>query len=407
MSAPLFTPIQQTPPAPRKPRRWRRYIGKGLTWGAFAVMLLAIAVFMGLQLGFGLTLAAGGAALIPFGMLFLVIRWIDRFTPEPRGALFFAFAWGAIASVFAALVLGGVIEVALAFNGATREAANFIGPVIQAPLVEEGAKSAGILILLIFGRRYIAGPIDGIVYAALIAAGFAFTENILYFGRALQESGISGDSSNFWAVFVMRGVFSPFAHVCFTSLAGFGAGVAAERRYLPLYFTLLPGMIGFGMLLHALWNGSGFYLPALGFGQNASAILVWYLALQVPIFLFLGSVVIWLRWREKKILRRQLTVYGRAGWFSPQEVEMMVSLRKRRRARRWAARSGALPLAAMREFQLAAGELAVQRNAAINGEFGEKARRTEMSLLERVTAARRKLSALSYPVVATPPPHTS
>src|SRR5699024_4669870 len=56
----------------------------------------------------------------------------------------------------------------------------FLGAVVQAPVVEEAMKSAGLLGLLIWGRRYISGPLDGVVYAALIAGGFAFTENILY-----------------------------------------------------------------------------------------------------------------------------------------------------------------------------------------------------------------------------------
>ena len=41
--------------------------------------------------------------------------------------------------------------------------------------------------LLIFRRREFDGIVDGIVYAGLVAAGFAFTENILYFGRAFAE----------------------------------------------------------------------------------------------------------------------------------------------------------------------------------------------------------------------------
>ncbi len=58
-------------------------------------------------------------------------------------------------------------------------------PRISAPIVEEGAKGLFLVGLLIFRRRELDGVVDGIVYAGLTAAGFAFTENILYLGRAL------------------------------------------------------------------------------------------------------------------------------------------------------------------------------------------------------------------------------
>ena len=58
-----------------------------------------------------------------------------------------------------------------------------------APIVEEAVKGAFLVGLLIFRRREFDGIVDGIVYAGLVAAGFAFTENILYFGRAFTEDG--------------------------------------------------------------------------------------------------------------------------------------------------------------------------------------------------------------------------
>ena len=37
-----------------------------------------------------------------------------------------------------------------------------------------------------FRRREFDGVVDGVVYAGLVAAGFAFTENILYFGARVR-----------------------------------------------------------------------------------------------------------------------------------------------------------------------------------------------------------------------------
>ena len=55
--------------------------------------------------------------------------------------------------------------------------------------------------------------LDGIVYAAMVGLGFAFTENILYYGRTALEGGVP-----LAATFFVRGVLSPFAHPVFTCL---------------------------------------------------------------------------------------------------------------------------------------------------------------------------------------------
>ena len=41
--------------------------------------------------------------------------------------------------------------------------------------------SIPMLIIFLIWRRTFNGPVDGVVYACVVAAGFAFAENILYF----------------------------------------------------------------------------------------------------------------------------------------------------------------------------------------------------------------------------------
>nr|WP_257911002.1 PrsW family intramembrane metalloprotease [Janibacter limosus] len=62
--------------------------------------------------------------------------------------------------------------------------------VISAPLVEETTKGAFLLVMWLLMRREFNGLTDGIVYAGIVAAGFAFTENIQYFaGRGHAAGG--------------------------------------------------------------------------------------------------------------------------------------------------------------------------------------------------------------------------
>src|SRR6476661_6684214 len=45
------------------------------------------------------------ASLLPLGSVLLAVRYIDRWEPEPKRLLFFAFAWGALVSVSVTLLI--------------------------------------------------------------------------------------------------------------------------------------------------------------------------------------------------------------------------------------------------------------------------------------------------------------
>ncbi|UYG16532.1 PrsW family intramembrane metalloprotease [Brachybacterium huguangmaarense] len=392
---------------PAAPARARRPWVRRAAWiGGFALLALiaaGVSVYVAVKIGPGTALVAFTTALVPVAIVLAAVWWLDRYTPQPRSTLLFAFGWGAAMSVALALVIGTVVELTLIGEDTEADVAQFLGAVVQAPIVEESMKSAGLLVLLLFGRRYISGPLDGVVYAVLIAGGFAFTENILYFGQAFAQSQAAGETSAFWQTFLMRGLMSPFAHAGFTSLAGLGIGIAAERRSLPLYIGLGIGGLSLGMCLHALWNGATFFIdvdpeePLRGF-------LTYYAIVQIPIFLILAAIMAWLRWRERTIVRRQLSAYGRAGWFTPDEVTMMLSMRSRRRAEAWAARHGANARTAMRDLIRAAVQLAMDRNSARHARRRtERIRRDERDLLERITSDRRLIDALTRPVARPAP----
>jgi hypothetical protein len=82
---------------------------------------------------------------------------------------------------------------------------------VVAPVVEEFTKGLFLVGLLLFRRREFDGIVDGVVYAGIVAAGFAFSENILYLGRAVSEP----ESAGVLATLFVRGVASPFAHPLF------------------------------------------------------------------------------------------------------------------------------------------------------------------------------------------------
>ncbi|MDN5686938.1 MAG: PrsW family intramembrane metalloprotease [Brachybacterium sp.] len=382
----------------RRRRPWLRWVLFGLSFLALAGGAVLLYVFIILPLGFGTSLVAFTAALVPVAIVLGAVWWLDRYTPQPRVSLIYAFIWGAVGSVALTFVIGTPFTAWISPSEPDQVTAQFLGAAVQAPVVEEAMKSAGLIGLLIWGRRYIAGPIDGVVYAALIAGGFAFTENILYFGNSFHQAQAAGEVAGFWQTFFLRGLLSPFAHASFTALSGLGLGIAAERRSLMLYFGLGVGGLSLGMILHALWNGSSFFLP-VDPENPLAGFLRYYVTVQVPIFLLLVAIVLFLRLRERRILRRQLSEYGRAGWFAPPEVDMLVAMGARRRAEKWASRHGAVARMAMRDLIRAAIQLGMERHSVLHGKPSDRTRRRERELLERITADRRLIGALTAPVV--------
>lgn len=380
-------PAQYAAPAQlAKPAR--RTSAAVIVLGAIGIVLLAL-VLLGvlgyLVTGLGVGAFATGAvlALLPLGAVLWGIRWIDRWEPEPRGALWFAFLWGAGLSVAIALVVGLVVEIAGYLTGlGTSE---FLGAVVQAPIVEEFGKGLGVLILFWTLRgRHFDGPVDGIVYSSMVAVGFAFVENILYFGNEVVLSG--GDPFAVGFIFFVRAVMSPFAHVMFTACIGLALGIAARRS------GAFGGLVAFAVglvpaiLLHALWNGASFV-----FGGGLLPFIGYYAVVQLPLFIGAIVLVAWLRRQEAALVRMRLVEYARAGWFLPFEVDMLGSWPGRQQALRWARSRGRGDL--MRRFQLDATRLAYARNRIALGRGVEAARRDEAALLDGLVRYRPALYA--------------
>jgi len=369
-------PIAAAPPTagasvPARPRR-----SGALLWVVAALLLPVLGILVVYFLRFlgpaasviGVVLAA-----VPFVFVWFAVRLVDRWEPEPRRLLFFAVAWGAVAAV--AIALGVDLLLLLTFGRLDPA----FSSVVQAPVVEELAKGLGLLLLYTGARRAFDGPVDGIVYGALIGAGFAFTENVQYFATSLIEGGALQVGTTFF----LRAILSPFAHVMFTSMLGFAFGLAA-RRSLSTGAALryaVPGLVA-AMLLHGLWNGSAVLFDFFEV----------YATVQVPLFVLFVLGVFALRREEARLTRVRLGEYAAAGWFTPQEVDMLATGPGRRSAIAWARSLPGDRVGVMKAFIADATSLAAARQRAVTGR-DPSAAIDERRLLERTTAARRALLA--------------
>ncbi|WP_214403892.1 PrsW family intramembrane metalloprotease [Pseudonocardia lacus] len=353
MSAPAGAQATWQGPLPT-PQRQRR----GVLAPVLGAMALGICGLLAVGLG-GSGLGVGGVvvgalcALLPVGPVVATFLWLDRWEPEPPRLLLLAFAWGAgVATLTALLVNTGGELIAAQLIGAGR--ADVIATVIVAPIAEEAVKGVFLVGLLVLNRKEFDGVVDGVVYAGLVAAGFAFTENILYFGAAFVEDAMSGASSTLWSTFFLRGLLGPFAHPLFTAMLGIACGIAAQNRNS----TLRVGVVAVGYVaavgLHMLWNGAA----SLGNDQWYSI----YGTVMVPLFLAQIGLVLWQRRREQRIVAEQLPAFAKAGWIAPSEVALLSSLAGRRGWQRAVrARSGKAVAKAVVEYQAAVTELAFLR----------------------------------------------
>ncbi len=351
---------------------------------------LVVLGLVGTSIGAGGVVVGALCALLPVGPVVATFLWIDRWEPEPPRLLLIAFLWGACFAALAALIINS--SAALAVDELLgRGSGDVVGSIVIAPLVEEGLKGSFLVGLLIFRRREFDGIIDGIVYAGLTAAGFAFTENILYFGRAFAEESSMGGSV--LSVLILRGVLSPFAHPLFTAMTGIGAGIAANSRNAAARPFYVLGGYAVAALLHAIWNSSASL-------YDGGTFLLVYGFIMVPLFAAVITIVVWQRKREQKVIAEQLPGFAAAGWIAPSEVTLLSSLAGRRG---WRAavrrRSGREVEKAVSRYQEAVTDLAFLRARMARGAIGPMGRQWHDEALAEVIRTRRR--AVGHPEALT------
>jgi len=165
------------------------------------------------------------------------------------------FLWGCACTI-PTLIVENVAGAGLRQENLLRSAeASFllIGP------IEEFFKLIAVW-LSIYRRRDFQEPLDGIVYAATAALGFASVENTIYMG-------LLGPS-----IVLPRALFATPAHVMFASMWGYSMGLARFRREGELLiiakgFLIAASLHGFYNFLVAVYPGTAMLslIPLMAF----------------------------------------------------------------------------------------------------------------------------------------------
>jgi RsiW-degrading membrane proteinase PrsW (M82 family) len=294
-------------------------------------------------------------AALPVGPLVACYLWLDRYEPEPRRLLAMGLLWGAFVATAAALVIQGVGGFVIGFSDRQSLA-------IVAPVSEEASKGLFLLLLLWWRRAELDGILDGIVYAGMVGVGFAFTENILYLAAAWNGTDGTGPGGTeaITTTFVLRCLFSPFAHPLFTAFTGIGVGIAVAALTRPVRF--LAPLLGYflAVVAHATWNTSTVY----GFDSFVGV----YFLLMVPAFVAITCFAGWSRRYERRMLTAALGDAAARGLIPATDIGWVVDLGARRRSRAFARQHGGKAgERAMRDYQQAAIELGFLHHRFLRG----------------------------------------
>ena len=197
----------------------------------------------------------------------------DKLQPEPRHKLIFAYLLGIGACGIALLafwltdILGFPEYDAGDLGWLTTYCFLIIGP------IEEGSKLL-VFLAIVYRWKEFDEPIDGLVYPAAIAFGFATLENFIHLpGMPLGEQ-------------LGRSFALPFTHAMFAAI--WGLGIAHARfhiatRWKRTWFQI--GSVLLAMFLHGLYDW-------LIFAHKAS------LEIGVLIFIIWAGVI----WRARKLV---------------------------------------------------------------------------------------------------------
>ncbi len=311
--------------------------------------------------------------VLPLGAVFV---WLDRFRPEPVALLAVALLWGALAAAYGSLKLNGWLTQQIGdVYGATPRAAVFV-----APWVEELAKGAIVFALVIWRRHDFNAVTAGVVYAGLAGIGFAFTENIVYYGQVFENVLRSGAANGqaldaVQQLFRWRGMAAPFVHPMFTMMTGLGIGLAVRYRHPGVRILAPVGGFCAAVLLHMSYNALASFVPQ----GNLTAV---YVPILLPTLVAVLTLVSVARRHERRMVTARLHDYTTFGWLRPEHIEFIVSRSGRRRARAHARQFGKPEVRRVRSFQRTGVELGLLRDRMVRGVAGAAELPRERELIE-------------------------
>jgi RsiW-degrading membrane proteinase PrsW (M82 family) len=259
-----------------------------------------------------------GALFFGFVPMFLFaafINWLDRYEKEPKLLLGAAFVWGVVIAGGGAYILNTAFGIGIYALTGSEGAAEFGTTSIVAPIIEEGLKGLAVLAVFLMFRKEFDSVLDGIVYGAVTAMGFAAIENVLYIYRnGYLESGWEG----FWVLVFIRVALVGMMHPFFTAFTGIGLAIARMSRNVLVKIIAVPTGYAIAVTTHAFHNTFGGLIG--GLEGLAAGTLMDYVGYAVML-----AFIIWMIVTERNILKKHLRDEVTNGRMSQQQYNTATS----------------------------------------------------------------------------------
>ncbi len=236
-------------------------------------------------------------AFVPAFFMAAIIYWLDRYEKEPLILLGGAFFWGAVVAAGGAFILNTIFGLGIYALTGSGDVADQATASLVAPFVEEGLKGLAVLLVFLFFRQEFDSILDGIIYAAITALGFAATENVLYIYQHGYLDG--GGWTGFWQLVIIRDLVVAWQHPYFTAFTGIGLAVARLNRNMLVKIVALPLGYAFAVFAHAFHNSFGSLIGGLA-GFALGSLTDWLGWLIMAVFIVFMIV------RERRVLLNQL-----------------------------------------------------------------------------------------------------
>jgi RsiW-degrading membrane proteinase PrsW (M82 family) len=284
--------------------------GAYVLWGQISI---AVAAYSGALI----------SGIIAFGLLAVAYLWFiryeDRYTTVPRDLAATGFVWGFVAATGAFALYANDAVMSLSAKAFGAGFAFDWGAALAAPIDEELAKGAGVLLLLTLAPTLIRSPFDGLILGAFVGLGFQISEDISYAWIGAANS--FGDIGVAWSTIIARTLASIPSHWMYTGIFGAGLIWFIGRPEVPARRGLGAGLMLTAMLMHGLWDGSA--------AIAGNSIFGWIVPLTVASVLI--SVFAWIYDNtepiEREWMRELMAPEVALGVITPSELDALAGTR--------------------------------------------------------------------------------
>ena len=295
-----------------------------LAFWIYCLLVAAGAIVISGQVSIAAAAYSGAltSGIIAFGLLAIAYLWFihyeDRYTSVPGKLAAAGFVWGGVGAIGAFALLGNDAVMSLYSKTFGASFSFDWGAALAAPIDEELAKGAGVLLLLVLAPRLIRSPFDGLIVGAFVGLGFQISEDVSYAWIGAANS--FGDLGAAWSTIIARTFASIPSHWMYTGIFGAGLVWFIGRPDVPARKRLGAGLMLSAMLMHGLWDAS-----AAIAGDNVISIVPGIVAaalIGVFVWVYDNSVSI-----EREWMRELMAPEVELGVVTPAELDALAGSR--------------------------------------------------------------------------------